>query len=273
MANKCLYELIEIETSNKCNRDCSWCVYGEYETYRNRQIEYLETETIKNVVNDIRDIGFNGILSLFSINEPLMDERICDGTLIKLCKDIICDQAKIHLVTNGDFLTKQIMNTMIDAGLDCFGISCYDEKIYKKAIDFKNTYKDKVNLRIYDYRNNNMLYVNRAGSLAKDLKKANDSCFLPMFQTVIGWDGEIRVCTNENLGKIKIGNVKNTSFKDIINNKEYKRLQKLIAINCNSIYPCNQCNYPGNFFPSRKEIDKDRQSPIFATYKGAKKLT
>ena len=65
---------------------------------------------------------------------------------------------------------------------------------------------------------------------------------MPFFQTVIGWDGEVRICCHDALNKIKIGNIKNEGLLDILESKIAKKYRNDILLNRKEIYPCNICN-------------------------------
>ena len=244
---KLLFQYVEIETCNMCTRSCLWCNYGGSKEYLNRQISFLETRYIEEVLKDLKKMDFRGVLSLFSINEPLLDKRICNGELIELSKKIMNPEVKVNIVTNGDLLNQQIIENMIDAGLDILCVSCYEQKIYKKAQFLFNIYKEKIDFSIFDYRasKQNKLKYNRAGSIAGKDTKILPYCLLPSFSSVVGWDGEVRLCAHDSLGRIKFGNIKTERYCEIIQSTKMQSIRKKLIFNRSLIYPCNICNYEG----------------------------
>lgn len=58
------------------------------------------------------------MIALFSINEPLLDERISSGRLIRDCKRIFDDQVLVSLTTNGDLLSPAAVEILFRNGLD-----------------------------------------------------------------------------------------------------------------------------------------------------------
>lgn len=65
------------------------------------------------------------MIALFSINEPLLDERILNGKLIRDCKTVFQEQVLVGLTTNGDLLTPTVADMLFESGLDILKISCY----------------------------------------------------------------------------------------------------------------------------------------------------
>lgn len=241
---------IEIETCNQCNRACHWCVYGNNVEFRNRKIEYLDTIYIKKVVEELKEHHFTGSISLHSMNEPLLDDRIKEGTLIQLCKNIMGDKVKLNIVTNGDLLTEEILCKMIKSGLDAICISCYDNTIFDKARMLYEKYHKQINFTIYDYRENRK-FNNRAGNVPMNgvYKQTYSWCLLPACTSIIGWNGEVRLCCNDATGKLRLGNIKEQKLFDILNSKKMKEYRRIITKERNEISPCDQCNYPGIQLP------------------------
>lgn len=93
---------VEIETVSACTRSCPWCLFGAYPDFRSAQEQYLDTEVIYNVFRSLKRNGFRGMIALFSINEPLLDERIRGGRLISDCKRIFDGQVLVGLTTTKD---------------------------------------------------------------------------------------------------------------------------------------------------------------------------
>lgn len=247
---------IELETCNICNRSCPWCFFGNKDEFRNRKQEYLDTYYIKKLLEELREHSYSGIISLFSVNEPLLDVRIRDGTLIRLCRNILNEKARINIVTNGDFLTDEVLCTMINAGLDLLNISCYDDEMLIKARTFYKTYNKQVKFTIYDYRRPES-FNNRAGNVpvGGEYNQTHSICMSPLFTSVIGWDGEIRLCCNDVLGEVKFGNIKNQNLYDILNSRKMKEYRKIITKDRNQVFPCNKCNFIGYRLPMDNAID------------------
>lgn len=51
---------LEIETCNFCNRACSWCFFGNMEEFKNRKLEYLDTNYIKKIIQELKEHDYSG---------------------------------------------------------------------------------------------------------------------------------------------------------------------------------------------------------------------
>jgi len=240
-----MLEYVEIETCNLCTRRCPWCLYGQVKGFADRPFEKLETSYIEKVLYELRDNNFKGTVSFYSMNEPLLDDRIVDGSLIRLCKKILGDSVKIKLNTNADLLTEEILKGLKEAGLDFASISCYDVEVLNRIKEYYYKYKG-VNCRDYTSENRGKLKYNRAGSIDSitDLQNTNfTSCHMPYYTTIIGYNGKVRLCAFDSLGQVEIGNIKEHSLFDILNSDRMKKLRKEILNNRMNTAPCNKCNF------------------------------
>lgn len=232
---------IEIETHSACTRCCPWCLFGAYPNLRPSGIEYLDTIYITNILYDLRRNNYSGAIGLYSINEPLMDERIISGELIRLCKEILGQHVVVTITTNGDLLTYKIANHLFAHGLDHMKISCYEKDRYK---EMKRLFEKHFNISVTDQTRywNGGFESNRAGALRKSRLFIPNSCYYPFYRSAIGWDGEIRICYNDFLNNIKIGNIKCYNFSDIMHTKENIEIRKNIRTNRHNFFPCCNCN-------------------------------
>lgn len=236
---------IEIETVNTCTRKCPWCLYGQIDGFSERPREILNTQYIESILNELHENDFKGTVSFYSMNEPLMDKRIVDGSLFRLCKKILGPEVKIKLNTNADLLTEEILKGMKDAGLDFVTLSCYDIKTLNKVQKYYQKYKG-VNCRNYTEGNRRNLKYNRAGSIESitELKNTRfESCHMPYYTTVVGANGKVRLCAFDAAGQVDIGNVKEQKLFDILNSDKMKKLREQILNNRMNVSPCNMCNF------------------------------
>ncbi len=235
---------IEIETCSACTRKCKWCLFGNVPSYYNKTNEFLETEYIIKIFEDLKEINFSGMLSLFSINEPLLDDRIVSGELIRIARKILNDSVSLIITTNGDLLTKNLCDSLFAAGLNKLVISCYDDKTLALAKEYyiRNS---KIEVQDKRYFNEGHWEYNRAGSVVCSDNRRYKSCFIPYIQSVIGWDGNVRVCCYDAQATLKLGNIKEKSYLSILDSSYFNNLRKDILKQRQLIQPCNICNVDG----------------------------
>ena len=252
---------IEIETASGCNRACKWCLFGQYPNFRPAQLQFLDKDIIIKIFNDLSAISYQGIIAFYSINEPLLDDRICSGELFRHCKEILGNNVIIELMTNGDNLTASCLSKMFASGLDSLLITAYEKDNYNT---YKNVFANSDNIRILDHScfNEGYYYSNRAGSISDSLnsQKRYKNCLFPYYKTVIGWDGELRICYNDILQNIKVGNVYKDSLLSILNSEKFIKIRDQLKTNREAISPCNQCNrhYYKSYFEKSNKITKKK---------------
>ena len=237
---------IEIETISSCTRKCPWCLFGQYPNYRPKEAHLLETECIENVLFDLRNNGFIGVIGLFSINEPLLDPRITSGYLIEKCKKVLGNSVRISLTTNGDLLCESLLESLFTYGLDQIKISCYSQDRYDRMLQLTNGYTNVLVLDQTRY-NHGEFESNRGGALCGSNRKNHEfsSCAYPYYRTAIGWNGNVRLCYNNILEDIILGNIHDRLFSEIVNSNYSEELRQLIYNQRQAIFPCNQCNVQG----------------------------
>lgn len=256
---------IEIETHSACTRKCNWCLFGAHPNFRPKKQQFLEDEYILSILYDLKENGFHGVIGFFSINEPLLDLRIADGSLFRKSKQILGNNVLASITTNGDLLNKEQVPRLFESGLDFMKISCYETERYEELSHF---YKDNSRIIVLNQTRYNWgeYESNRGGSLSTSLLVTNhNSCYFPQYRIAIGWDGEVRICYHDILQRIKLGNVKYSLLSSILNSKQYVQLVYDIQHSRQSVFPCSICNVHGDekkFLNSNEAILKQLEEII-----------
>lgn len=247
---------IEIETINRCNNDCSFCPAN-----RNRDIRKLkkmDDELFRKIVEDLVEIDYKGRISLFSNDEPLLDDRICkfaEYVREKLPK------AYISLFTNGILLNRDLFEKLVK-NLDYLRINNYNDdlKLNENISDLQDQQLDEYNCLVeVEVRKKTQVLLNRGGLSPNNNSKAelNSPCILPFVQMVIRPDGNVSRCCQDVYGNTTLGNVATTSVWDVWNGEAYKKYRmEMINMNRQTIPYCNVCDMHGLFgkYPSNWEF-------------------
>jgi MoaA/NifB/PqqE/SkfB family radical SAM enzyme len=238
---------VEIETVSSCTRKCPWCLFGAFPDFRPAKAQYLDTKVIHNVFSSLKQSGFKGMIALFSINEPLLDERILNGKLIRDCKTVFQEQVLVELTTNGDLLTPTVADMLFGSGLDILKISCYTPDSYHNMLQF---YGGDGRITVYDQTRfqQNEYESNRAGTIDGSFRQfcGYGSCSSPFYRTAIGWDGEVRICFNDILQQVRIGNVYDRDFAELLSGAEMTEMRETIYSDRQKFKPCCYCNVAGD---------------------------
>lgn len=216
-----LFSELEIELQSDCNRDCFFCPrYEDRSGIRKDSTgkhikKSMPTNKIYDIIDQVTELGYRGFLSLHRLSEPFMDKRYIEIATYARKKGL-----KIWEYTNGDFLKN---NPEFCKKLD--GL------IYKISIglyDYKNEQEKKEQMKFWRnrFKKTKVTFslaaefpVIRQNSKLYDKKLINEKIRnLSCFRTTglrIRYDGEVSLCCEDDPCVFNLGNVFNSSIKDI----------------------------------------------------------
>jgi radical SAM protein with 4Fe4S-binding SPASM domain len=235
---------IELNTTEICNRTCSFCPRGNPEVYGNSK-NHMSLDTVKKIADDLNDINYSELISFVGFGEPFLYKHLFESISIfrKKLPNINC----LRVITNGDFLYKNKIKTLYEAGCNSLVISMYDKDIsqdvlklipsnIKMEIIFKHAYSDKFEIKL----------VNRTDIMLGKEININRPCFLPYYKMFFDWNGDVIVCSNDWGRQGKVGNVLQNSIENIWNNQLYSEYRKHLMYGRRSdLTPCKFCNIDG----------------------------
>ncbi len=235
---------IEIETLNRCNGKCSFCPVNV--TQPQREYAKMSEELFKKIIDDLAENDYQGKISLFSNNEPFLDERIID--FHKYARRAL-PKAKFNLFSNGSLLDLEKFKEIIDC-LDIFTIDNYNDDLEVNEglkevwtyINENKSYEGKVNFAM---RLENEVLTSRGGQAPnkKKVRYQRTQCLLPFRQMVIRPDGKVSLCCNDALGKVTLGDVSKNSIYEIWNSEEYKKVRdEMMKNGRKNITLCQRCD-------------------------------
>lgn len=272
-----LFHHVQFETVSICNNDCSFCPMNIH--LKKREYKEADWVVIERLGNELQNYSFEGILSLFNNNEPLIDRRLPDIVAFFRKK---APRANIRIMTNGILINIKVVEQLIKAGISYIHINNYNEKnefipsVSKFINDFSiSKFKDSINV-VVTMRYKNEVLHNRGGNspnipvLAKSKKWF---CIFPFEQININPWGDMTICCNDVLYKRKMGNIMgDKSIYQLWASKEYKNIRNLLSNGKREgIDICSVCNNPG----IERTIDSRTGKPIGhnITYKVEKSVS
>lgn len=131
--------IVAIETSTYCNRSCDYCPIA-LPQYGRKKKNYMPDSVWESIVSNLADIEYASTISLNLYNEVLADKSLIDK--IEQLRERVPDSF-IKFNTNGDFLNKNMLNTLEQAGLDAIFISLHPDKngVYEDGDRLKAVYR------------------------------------------------------------------------------------------------------------------------------------
>ena len=236
---------VEIETHNRCNGDCPFCPVSVGNDIR--KYKQMSIELFTKIINDFSSMNYDGIFSLYSNNECLLDKRM--PIFFKMAKEKLPNAYHV-IFTNGSVLTVDLLKEIFPY-LDAIGIDNYNDNYelnpnVKEVYEFlqeNKEYQDKVKIIM---RLKNEVITNRAGQSPNKkgkIKTLKKLCVLPFCQFVIRPDGKISLCCNDSYGKMTLGDLNNQTVSEIWNSDIYMQIRKLSIKGRKYLNMCKFCDY------------------------------
>lgn len=238
------FKLVEIETYNRCNGSCEFCPVNK--NVDTRQAHFMTEKLFYKIISELQEINYNGRISLFSNNEPLLDKRI-----FKFSKYIRkhLPEATIHMFTNGTLFNVEKFKELI-IELDELIIDNYTQdlsliKPVKEIAEYCYNNTELIKKVSIVLRKPKEILSSRGGEAPNRKVKEIYSgvpCSMPFQQMVIRPTGKVSLCCNDPLGKYTLGDLSNNTIKEIWNGNAYKDIRNLISKGRENIEHCKYCD-------------------------------
>lgn len=256
-----------IEVTNTCNLNCDFCPRNDL----SRGTGYMEFDLFKLVIKKIKKMGARYV-NLNRFGESLMHPQFVQ--MLRYAKNE--GIPNIGLVTNGQLLSPEIIEDIVDAGIDRVNVSLdtLDKVKYEKTrkgakldktinnLDYLVDYRNKAGkktpiialfsvLVTDDFRQMQKIfqrYVNRVNYVEfrpianygssqslKDLphietrRKNILICIQPWQRLNIFYNGDVNPCCGDVDGELVIGNIKDSSVKELWYGEKIKEIRKIIT--------------------------------------------
>ncbi len=219
------FNVISIETNTRCNRRCEYCPNKYYD--RGMKNEFMPEGLYKKIIDQLKELKYNGRVTPSFYNEPLLDPRL--ENLIEYTRKKL-PQAQIVVFSNGDYLNRERFDNLIKAGVDTFVLTQHGKIInpkFDKFLKSLNT-EDKKHIDFKKLTEDSEL-SNRGGEVTvKKLLNTQyiKSCDQPSNAMQIDYQGNVALCCNDYHSSIKFGNVNNERIIDIWKKPAYEKIRK-----------------------------------------------
>lgn len=242
-----LFHSIEIETINRCNGTCSFCPVNAIDD--KRPYKKMEMELYHKLVDELADMNYDTWFSLFSNNEPLLDERIYD--MADYAKSRLPNAYKM-IYTNGSLLNVERLVRLLES-LDevCIDIY-YDEKIeadmlpsgLRNSLQYCLEHESVQNKIMVQMINRKAIRNNRGGQSKnrEEVYQVQATCLLPFIQMIVRPDGKLSLCCNDARGINTMGDLNIESIRKAWEGEKYQSIRKQIAGGRQNIDFCKCCD-------------------------------
>ena len=218
---------VSLEISNTCNfATCHKKCPASRVTIK----KTLPTSIIKNVLTELSEINYSGVVAFHRYNEPLIDPRLF--YLIELTQKL-CPNSKILILTNGFYLTEQLALDIANLNIWVLAVSAYSKDEFKRlsSIDIKIPYI------VFD-----SVLDDREDIYSKDPLDLKVACFAPLRDLTINVDGKVVLCCLDWLNKNDLGDCANAKLADIVNDQYFINIAKDLSNKMRCLDICRRCS-------------------------------
>lgn len=238
-----LFNKIEIETYNRCNNDCSFCPVSR--GHDRRPSHFMESALFYDIIGQLSQLKYRGVISLYSNNEPLLDDRMTE--FLQHARRSL-PEAFFLFYTNGILLTQEKFPVLLQ-NTDLLYINCYtkDRRLPDRTYQLqqylieKKVPVDKVEIHL---RNKTECLSTRAGNSPNRTTPAclKSKCILPFSQIVVRSEGKVSLCCNDAYGEYTLGDVREMSLLEIWNGNPFRNLRDQALQGRFSHPACRKCD-------------------------------
>ena|SRR5579883_1020509 len=266
---------LDIETASACQMRCPMC----YTTYMDNNLKGLmKWELFTRIIDEAVALGVYSI-KLSWRGEPLLNKNIVE--MVKYAKER--GIREVAFLSNAEFLTTEMAEALVDAGLDWLSVSAdgtgeiYNEirrpAIFEETlarVAYMKQYRDgkglsRPLLRVQSimsavendpeaYKNAWAPIVDRMNIIADESRDFNKKdlqwdkffvCSKPWQRMTIAHDGRVHQCISDYAGKNVIGNVNKETLLSIWNGPKNEAVREAFRKHeyLEKNEPCNFCSY------------------------------
>lgn len=115
---------VVVEISSYCNRQCSYCPVSQVDRLSENRL--LPEDVFDRLTSDLASIDYDSGVCLNLYNEPTSDRELLLNRITTLRTAL--PRARIYFSTNGDYLNRDYLKAMVDAGLSELYVTLHPPK-------------------------------------------------------------------------------------------------------------------------------------------------
>ncbi len=234
-----LFTHIEIEINHNCNKACSYCPNSVAKRIEEGQMSF---QTFKNIISQLEDIKFNGVMSFSFYSEPTLNSNL--SSFISFAKSKL--NIRVELYTNGTLLDCEKFIKLESAGVDVFIVTKHEHTPnYLFDETWKHLQKDQKNK--VKYRDYSEINLTNRGGILKNIESKVDTtflkCLIPSKMLTITIQGNVIPCFEDFFQYNQMGNINQLHLRDIWESEKYLKFREELNQGLRHLYKaCDGCN-------------------------------
>jgi len=178
----------------------------------------MPEEMVHKVLYELAEINYKGLISFHFYNEVFTDKRIF--SFFEKCQELGLNN---YLFTNGDYLTKDVIERLSKYNIKEFTLSIYDWKTDEEFQEKCDAFNKELQLEAYSWDfyivKGGENFGNRAGYVQHKQEEFSlplkAACSRIEKKLEVRYDGSVVMCCLDYYAIHTIGNIKNKNIIDI----------------------------------------------------------
>jgi radical SAM protein with 4Fe4S-binding SPASM domain len=200
------------------------------------------------MADELRAVQYKGAVVLCGFGEPLLHPQV-----VEVVRTL--SGSRVEIVTNGDKLTRQLVQELFGAGLRYLVVSLYDGphqvQPMRELLWDANLKPDQFLLRDRWHTETDdfgLKLTNRAGTVTvgnQDPVDVTHPCNYLSYQLTVDWNGDVLLCVQDWHKKVKYGNLAVQSMMEVWTSPAMHKRRMQLAAGRRREAPCSSCNTDG----------------------------
>lgn len=219
---------VSFELSNLCNYSN---IHKKCPTSCYKEKVILPSSVVYKVIDELATVNFDGVIAFHRYNEPLIDPRLFD--FIEFANKKL-PNAKILILTNGFYLTQELLDELNNYNIWCIAVSSYSLKEHGRLIKLKTDIPYYVFFSLLDDRE--CIYD-------RGEKHCNKPCTAPLSDINIACTGVVNLCCLDWQNRFNFGSLHDLSLTEIINSEKFIKTCENLRNSKRVLAICKRCDW------------------------------
>ena len=225
--------VVEIEVNSRCNRRCDYCPNVSEPAHGVPNL--MPVALYRRIIAQLRAINFSGRLSYQFYNEPLLRADLEE--FVSLAKASVPMAFQV-LYTNGDYLTQDRYEALLEAGIDHFLVTRHGWAPYQQRAFQTVQFPNELDIS------------NRGGFFPTIQQALQRPCFATWEMMIVTVTGDVVLCHEDTRRTTIIGNLATQDITSVWFGSKVAGLRSTLAKGdrANAAKICAGCDhraYPG----------------------------
>lgn len=231
------FNRVEVETITKCNKACYYCPVSA----QPRPAYQMNEELFYSIIDQLAQMRFSGRFSPHFYGEPLLDRRLSQFMAYVRKK---MPKVWIVVYTNGDLLTLEKVEELLDAGVNLFLVTFEGEesKIWKQTMEKLPRRRVRRHFIFRIFEKDVKTPFNRGGAVLFPGRELHmKSCYSSAGKFIVDAWGKVKLCSNDYFGTEDWGDLTKESIAEVWAKPEYVKTRRDLLYGKFSKSICREC--------------------------------